>query len=239
MSSSPARAAGAAAEAAAKLDGVAKVLLADAPPTPLARRAARRAHRRRWPAATTRSSRRPTTIGKNVLPRVAALLDVMQVSDVIDVVSPDTFERPIYAGNAIQTVQLDRRQEGRHRPHRLLRRPPARAARPPVEPVDGRAAIAGLSRFGARRSPSPSGPSSPRRKIVVSGGRALGSKENFKEVIEPLADKLGAAVGASRARRSTPATRRTTGRSARPARSSRPTSTSPSASPARSSTSPA
>jgi electron transfer flavoprotein alpha subunit len=177
-----------------------------------------------------------TTSAKNILPRVAALLDVMQVSEITRVVSPDTFERPIYAGNAIQTVQSTDAKK-------VIT---VRTASFQATGAGGSAAIEtvaaagnpGVSTFKSEALAKSDRPELTSAKIIISGGRAMQNAENFTKYIEPVADRLGAAMGASRAR-STPATRRTTGRSARPARSSPPSSTSPSASPARSSTSPA
>ena len=130
------------------------------------------------------------------MPRVAALLDVMQVSEIIEVVSPDTFKRPIYAGNAIQTVQsTDARRSSPCAPPRS-RRPPKAARRR----RDRRAAAdPGLSSFVENRLSDSDRPELTSAKIIISGGRALGSSEKFQEVILPVADKLGAAVGASRA----------------------------------------
>ena len=144
------------------------------------------------------SSRAATTTGKNVMPRVAALLDVMQISDIIKVLAPDTFERPIYAGNAIQTVQAtDAKKvitvrtaafqpaaEGGSGPDRDRSRPPP---------------TPGGSTFKGEEIAKTDRPELTSARIIVSGGRSLGSAENFKKIIEPLADKLGAAVGASRA----------------------------------------
>ena len=139
-----------------------------------------------------------TASGKNTAPRVAAKLDVAQISDIIKVDSPDTFERPIYAGNAIATVQssdatkvLTVRATGFD----------AAAATGGSAAVESLAAVAdsGKSQFvGAELSKSER-PELTAAKIIVSGGRALGSSEKFNEVITPLADKLGAAIGASRA----------------------------------------
>ncbi|MBY0610606.1 MAG: electron transfer flavoprotein subunit alpha/FixB family protein [Beijerinckiaceae bacterium] len=138
-----------------------------------------------------------TTSGKNVTPRVAALLDVMQISEVMTIVSPDTFERPIYAGNAIQTVQsTDAKKVMTIRTAGF--QAAARGGNAPVEPVsvDGGA---DLSHFVGEELSKSDRPELTAAKIIVSGGRALGSSENFKTYMEPLADKLGAALGASRA----------------------------------------
>ena len=138
-----------------------------------------------------------TASGKNFMPRVAALLDVMQVSDIIKVVSPDTFERPIYAGNAIQTVQsTDKKKVITVRTTAF----PAvgMGGSAPVEAVAVPAA-AGLSSFEKAEIQKSDRPELTAAKIVVSGGRGLQSGENFKKYIEPVADQLGAAVGASRA----------------------------------------
>ena len=138
-----------------------------------------------------------TTNGKNILPRVAALLDVMQVSDIIEVVSPDTFKRPIYAGNAIQTVQAtDATKVITVRTATFAAAGEGGSA--PVESVNA-AADPGLSKFIEAKLSGGDRPELTSAKIIISGGRALGSNEKFKEVILPVADKLGAAVGASRA----------------------------------------
>ena len=137
------------------------------------------------------------SVGKNIVPRVAALLDVAQISEAIQVVSPDTFVRPIYAGNAMATVQSRRQDQDRHRaPDQLQggrrRRLGARSSR------SAATAPRGLSSFvGAELSKSER-PELTSAKIVVSGGRGLQSGENFK-MLEALADKLGAGLGASRA----------------------------------------
>ena len=131
------------------------------------------------------------------MPRVAALLDVMQISDIIKVVSPDTFERPIYAGNAIQTVQSgDKKKVITVRTTAF----PAvgNSANAPIEAVAAPAPV-GLSSFEKAEIQKSDRPELTAAKIVVSGGRGLQSDENFKKYIEPVADKLGAAVGASRA----------------------------------------
>ncbi len=139
-----------------------------------------------------------TAAGKNVAPRVAAKLDVAQVSEITKVISPDTFERPIYAGNAIATVQstdatkvITVRSTGFD----------AAAASGGSAAVEVLAAAtgAGKSQFIGREMTKNDRPELTAAKIIVSGGRALGSKEQFDAVMEPLADKLGAAMGASRA----------------------------------------
>jgi electron transfer flavoprotein alpha subunit len=138
-----------------------------------------------------------TTTVKNVLPRVAALLDVMQISDVTKVVSADTFERPVYAGNAIQTVtSTDAKKVVTVRTAAFATTGERGSAT--IEQV---AAVAdkGLSTFIEDKLATSDRPELTSAKIILSGGRALGSKEKFEELILPLADKLGAAVGASRA----------------------------------------
>ena len=139
-----------------------------------------------------------TAGGKNVAPRVAAKLDVAQISDITLVVSPDTFERPIYAGNAISTVQsadatkvITVRTTG-------FDAAPASGGSAAVESVAA-AADSGKSRYVGSEIAKSDRPELTAAKIIVSGGRALGSSEKFSEVITPLADKLGAAIGASRA----------------------------------------
>ncbi|MEQ8448071.1 MAG: electron transfer flavoprotein subunit alpha/FixB family protein [Nitratireductor sp.] len=187
----------AAADQAAKLSGVRKVLLAEA--DALAERLAE-------PLAATVVSLADgydalvapaTTMGKNVMPRVAALLDVMQVSDIVEVVDAKTFKRPIYAGNAIQTVE-----SGDATKVITVRTAGFQAAAgggsAAVETVDA-AADPGLSRFVENKLSESDRPELTSAKIIISGGRALGSAEKFQEVILPVADKLGAAVGASRA----------------------------------------
>ena len=186
-----------AADAAAKLKGVAKVLLAEA--DELEQRLAE-------PLAATVVSLAgsydaivapATSSGKNVMPRVAALLDVMQVSEIVEVVAPDTFKRPIYAGNAIQTVQsTDAKKVITVRTASFAAAPEGGSAS--VETV-GAAANPGLSTFVENRLSESDRPELTSARIIISGGRALGSAEKFQEVILPVADKLGAAVGASRA----------------------------------------
>jgi electron transfer flavoprotein alpha subunit len=139
-----------------------------------------------------------TASGKNIAPRVAARLDVGQISDVTKVESPDTFERPIYAGNAIAVVQsLD---EKKVITVRTTGFDPA-AATGGSAPVESASAVAdaGKSRFEGNEIAKNDRPELTAAKIIVSGGRALGSAEKFNEVMQPLADKLGAALGASRA----------------------------------------
>lgn len=185
------------ADAAATLAGVDKVLLADD---------ALYAHRLAEPLAALLVSLAgsydaivapSTSMSKNVLPRVAALLDVMQVSDIIKVVSPDTFERPIYAGNAVQTVQsTDAKKIITVRTASFQATGTGGAAA--VESV-GVQSDPGVSSFVDESLAVSDRPELTAARIIVSGGRAIGSKEKFAEVIEPLADVLGAAVGASRA----------------------------------------
>ncbi len=188
---------GPAAQAAAALEGVEKVLVAEAPAfehalaEPLAALIASIA----GPYDTLVAP--ATTMGKNVMPRVAALLDVMQVSDVTKVISPDTFERPIYAGNAIQTVQATDAK-------RVL------TVRTSTFAAAGTGGSAAVETIGAGEDPGVSSfkgseiahsdrPELASAKIIISGGRSLGSAENFSKYIEPIADRLGAAMGASRA----------------------------------------
>jgi len=186
-----------AAEAAAKLSGVGRVLLAEG---------AAFEHALAEPLADLIVSLAPgydtivsaaTSVGKNVLPRVAALLDVAQVSDIVEVVASDTFKRPIYAGNAIQTVQATD-------PVRVVTvRTAAFAATAegtaaPIEPVAG-VAERGLASFVSETASVSDRPELASARVILSGGRALGSLETFNAMILPLADKLGAAVGASRA----------------------------------------
>ncbi|NNH42897.1 electron transfer flavoprotein subunit alpha/FixB family protein [Rhizobium laguerreae] len=138
-----------------------------------------------------------TSVGKNVLPRVAALLDVAQVSEIIEVISSDTFKRPIYAGNAIQTVQAtDAKKVITVRTASFASAPEGGSAT--VEAIPA-VSDPGLSTFIGDALSASDRPELTSAKIIISGGRALGSAEKFREVILPLADKLGAAVGASRA----------------------------------------
>ncbi|HWW65443.1 MAG TPA: FAD-binding protein [Sphingomonadaceae bacterium] len=139
-----------------------------------------------------------TSAGKNIAPRVAALLDVMQVSDILSVESADTFTRPIYAGNAIATVQSSDAKKVLTVRATAFGKAAREGGSGVVETVAG-AGESGLSSFvGAELSQSER-PELTSAKVIVSGGRALQNGENFHKLIEPLADKLGAAIGASRA----------------------------------------
>jgi len=187
----------AAVAAAAKLPGVAKVLVADAPALD---------HALAEPLAALLVSLAPsyshllaaaTAIGKNVMPRVAALLDVQQISDIADVVDADTFIRPIYAGNALATVKSSDK----------VKVITVRAASfDPVASEGGSAAVepiaaadaSSTSRFVSAELSKSERPELTAARVVISGGRGMQSGENFN-LIEPIADKLGAAVGASRA----------------------------------------
>ncbi|MBA8900297.1 MULTISPECIES: electron transfer flavoprotein subunit alpha/FixB family protein [unclassified Phyllobacterium] len=185
------------ADQAAKLAGVKKVLLADS--DDLANRLAEATAALIVSIAGNYDTiiAAATTNGKNILPRVAALLDVMQVSDIIEVIAPDTFKRPIYAGNALQTVQAtDATRVITVRTATFAAAGEGGSAS--VENVSA-AANPGLSKFVEAKLSGGDRPELTSAKIIISGGRALGSNEKFKEVILPVADKLGAAVGASRA----------------------------------------
>ena len=185
------------AEQAAKLDGVAKVLVADAPQ--YGRQLAEEMAALVTPMMANYGALLAcsTPSGKNVLPRIAAELDVMQVSDVMKVISPDTFERPIYAGNAIQTVQATDAKKVMTIRTASFQAVDA-SGNAPVEAISA-AGVAGLSTFEKAEIQKNDRPELASARIVVSGGRGMGSGENFKTYIEPLADALGAAVGASRA----------------------------------------
>ena len=186
------------AEAAAKLDGVAKVLLADAPAYEhmLAEPTAALIVALAGPYETIMAA--ATTSGKNILPRVAALLDVMQISEIIKVVAPDTFERPIYAGNAIQTVRSTEAKRVITVRTAAFQATAAGAATAPIEEVAA-AADPGVSGFVGEELSKSERPELTSAKIIISGGRAMQNRENFTKYIEPVADKLGAAIGASRA----------------------------------------
>jgi electron transfer flavoprotein alpha subunit len=138
-----------------------------------------------------------TTHGKNVMPRLAALLDVAQLSDIVEVQGPDTFKRYIYAGNALATVQTGDRIKVITVRTTAFEPAPAEGGSAVIEQRDP-VGLAGLSRFVGREVSGGERPELTSARIVVSGGRGMGSGENFK-VIEELADVLGAAVGASRA----------------------------------------
>jgi electron transfer flavoprotein alpha subunit len=139
-----------------------------------------------------------TTTGKNIAPRVAALLDVMQVSDILSVESEDTFTRPIYAGNAIATVRSSDAKKVITVRTTAFEKAAAEGGSGTIEQVDG-TSDAGLSTFVGLEAEHSERPELTGARIIVSGGRALGSGEQFHALIDPLADKLGAAVGASRA----------------------------------------
>ena len=139
-----------------------------------------------------------TSHGKNIAPRVAASLDVMQISDILSVESADTFERPIYAGNAIATVQSSDAKKVITVRGTAFAKAAAEGGSASVEPVSG-AGDSGLSTFVGAEIAKLERPELTSAKIIVSGGRALKDSETFQQVIFPLADKLGAAVGASRA----------------------------------------
>ena len=185
------------ADEAVKIAGVAKVLLADAPqyadqlPENLAALVVAKA------SGYSHILAAATTAGKNVMPRVAALLDVAQISEIVAVESADTFVRPIYAGNVLATVQsLD--------PVKVVT---VRTTAFEAAGAGGSAAVesidagpdSGRSALVSRELTQSARPELAAAKVVVSGGRGLGSAENFHALMEPLADKLGAAMGASRA----------------------------------------
>jgi electron transfer flavoprotein alpha subunit len=139
-----------------------------------------------------------TTNGKNIAPRVAALLDVMQISDILSVESEDTFTRPIYAGNAIATVQTRDAKKVITVRGTAFEKASAEGGSGTIEAV-ATTGDQGMSSYVSSEIAKLERPELTSAKIIVSGGRALGSSEKFHELIEPLADKLGAAVGASRA----------------------------------------
>jgi electron transfer flavoprotein alpha subunit len=186
-----------AAEAAAKLDGVAKVLVAEN---------AAYEHQLAEPTAALLVSLAgsydalvapATTNGKNVMPRVAALLDVMQISEITKVLGPDTFERLIYAGNAVQTVQSsDAKKVITVRTSTFQAAGEGGSA--PIETVNT-ADDPALSSFVGEELSKSDRPELTSARIIISGGRAMQNRENFTKYIEPVADRLGAAMGASRA----------------------------------------
>ncbi|KWK21280.1 electron transfer flavoprotein subunit beta [Burkholderia stagnalis] len=188
----------AAADAAAKIAGVSKVLLADAPQLEAGLAENVEATALNIAKDYSHILAPATAYGKNIAPRIAAKLDVAQISEITAVVSADTFERPIYAGNAIATVQSSD-------PIKVIT---VRATGfDPVAAEGGSAAIekieaaadAGKSQFVSREVTKLDRPELTSASIIVSGGRGLGSGENYTKVLEPLADKLQAALGASRA----------------------------------------
>jgi electron transfer flavoprotein alpha subunit len=186
-----------AAEAAAKLDGVGKVLLAEG---------GAYEHMLAEPTAALIVALAPgydaivapaTTNAKNFMPRVAALLDVMQISDIVKVVAPDTFERLIYAGNAVQTVRSkDAKKVITVRTSTFQATGTGSSAA--IETAAG-ATDPAVSSFVGEELSKTDRPELTSARIIISGGRAMQSRENFGTYIEPVADKLGAAVGASRA----------------------------------------
>jgi electron transfer flavoprotein alpha subunit len=188
---------GGAAEAAAQLAGVGKVLMADGAPYE---------HMLAEPTAALIVALAPgydvivapaTANAKNYMPRVAALLDVMQISDIVKVLAPDTFERLIYAGNAVQTVRSkDAKKVITVRTSTFQATGTGGSAA--IEPVTP-AADPGVSSFVGEELSKTDRPELTSARIIISGGRAMQSRENFGTYIEPVADKLGAAVGASRA----------------------------------------
>ena len=187
----------AAADAAAKVPGVAKVVLADNPAydhalaeniAPLVAGLAGDYSHLVAPA---------TSLGKNIMPRVSALLDVQQISDISEVVSADTFVRPIYAGNAMATVQSSDPIKVITVRGAAFDGAPADGGSAAVEAVDG-PGDAGLSRFVAQELSKSERPELTSARVVISGGRGMQSGENFN-LLEPIADKLNAAIGASRA----------------------------------------
>ncbi|MCG5074186.1 electron transfer flavoprotein subunit alpha/FixB family protein [Paraburkholderia tagetis] len=188
----------AAADAAAKIAGVAKVLLADAPQLEVGLAENVEATVLSIAKNYTHILAPATAAGKNVTPRIAAKLDVAQISDITAVDSPDTFERPIYAGNAIATVQSQDPIKVITVRTTAFDAVAAEGGSAAVEKLDA-AADSGLSQFVGREVTKLDRPELTSAKIIVSGGRGLGSGENYTKVLEPLADKLNAALGASRA----------------------------------------
>ncbi|CAD6533870.1 Electron transfer flavoprotein subunit alpha [Paraburkholderia hiiakae] len=188
----------AAADAAAKIAGVAKVLLADAPQ--LEQGLAENVEATVIAIAKNYSHilAPATAAGKNVTPRIAAKLDVAQISDITAVDAPDTFERPIYAGNVIATVQSQDPVKVITVRTTAFDAVAAEGGSALVEKIEA-AADSGLTQFVSREVTKLDRPELTSAKIIVSGGRGLGSGENYTKVLEPLADKFNAALGASRA----------------------------------------
>jgi len=186
------------AETAARIAGVGKVLLADAPQ--LAEGLAENIEATVLNIAKDYSHvlAPATAYGKNIAPRIAARLDVAQISDIISVVADDTFERPIYAGNAIALVQSD--DPVKVITVRVTGFDPvaSEGGSASIEAISA-AADAGISHFVSREVTKLDRPELTSASVIVSGGRGLGSGENYRQVLEPLADTLGAAMGASRA----------------------------------------
>jgi len=186
-----------AAEAAAKVAGVAKVLLAEAPA--LEHQLAETAAPLVADLAKGYSHvlATATSAGKNLMPRVAALLDVQQISEITAVDAPDTFERPIYAGNAIATVQSADPIKVITVRGTAFEAAAAEGGSAAIESIEAKA-DAGLSSFVGQELSKSERPELTSARIIISGGRAMGSSENFK-ILEGIADHLGAAIGASRA----------------------------------------
>jgi electron transfer flavoprotein alpha subunit len=187
----------AAAQAASQIAGVSKVLVADAPyfADALAENVAAQVVALAGGYSHILAPATPN--GKNILPRVAALLDTQQISEIVAVESPETFVRPIYAGNALATVQSTDAKKVITVRTTGFDAVPATGGSAAIENVAA-TADAGVSAFVSREVAKSERPELAGAKIIVSGGRGMGSGENFK-ILEPLADKLGAAMGASRA----------------------------------------
>jgi electron transfer flavoprotein alpha subunit len=189
---------GGVAQEAAKIAGVAKVLVADAPhlDRELAENVAPVAAKLMdgYDAFVAPA----TTFGKNIAPRVAALIDVMQISDVIGVEDSNTFTRPIYAGNAIATVRSNDAKKVITVRGTTFENAAREGGNASIEPVDA-GSDAGVSTFVGLEASESERPELTSARVIVSGGRAFGSAEQFHGLLDPLADKLGAAVGASRA----------------------------------------
>ncbi len=190
--------AGAAAEAAAGLGGVRKVLLAEAPQ--LANGLAEEVAALVVPMMANYDAllAPATASGKNILPRIAATLDVMQISDIIKVISPDTFERPIYAGNAVVTVQTQDPKKIITVRTSTFADSETAAAAAPIETIEIPQPVA-KSSFVKAEIAELDRPELTAARVIISGGRGMRDGENFAKLIEPIADRLGAAIGASRA----------------------------------------
>lgn len=189
---------GAIAEAAAKLPGLSKVLVADAPGY---------THQLAEPVAALIVALAPsyshilqaaTAVGKNVMPRVAALLDVQIISDVSGIVDADTFIRPIYAGNALATVKSTDAKKVLTVRAASFDPVPAEGGHAAIEPVNIPPVESKVKFLGTELSKSER-PELTAARVIISGGRGMQSAENFTKLLEPIADKLGAAIGASRA----------------------------------------